>query len=117
MVNASLPRRKAVNERMVNFGAPDLFLVTNLLNKQFIPAVISSRRAFSWREENQTSYCKINIFFTCDLPLNRTKCRIFSIKWARKCPLNMFWPRVLTMNGPLAAAARRSAALLLLYFL
>ena len=27
MVNGSLPRREGVNERMVNFGAPDLFLV------------------------------------------------------------------------------------------
>jgi hypothetical protein len=27
MVNASLPRRKAVNESVVNFGARDLFLV------------------------------------------------------------------------------------------
>ena len=35
-----------VNKKMVKMVAPDLFPVISLLNKQFIPTAITSRRAF-----------------------------------------------------------------------
>ena len=34
-----------LNTKLVNRSAPELFPVTNLINKQFIPAAITSRRA------------------------------------------------------------------------
>ena len=44
MVTDSL-LRLFVNPNLVNSSAPDLFPVTNLLNKHFIPAAITSRQA------------------------------------------------------------------------
>jgi hypothetical protein len=51
-----------VNLFMVNGSAPELFLVTNLLNKQFIPAAITSRRALFPAGSNSTKPLKIKTF-------------------------------------------------------
>jgi hypothetical protein len=44
LVNHSFAAR-VINRKVVNSSAPDLFPVTNMLNKHFIPAAITSRRA------------------------------------------------------------------------
>jgi hypothetical protein len=64
-----------------------------VLNKQFIPAAIISRRAFFQAGSKSAMSLKKRFSLAYDLPLNRTKC-------TSKSPLNMFRRRKLTLRTP-----------------
>jgi hypothetical protein len=60
-VNQSLPRL-CFNPKMVKMSAPELFPLTIVLNKHFIPAAITSLRGFIPAGSNSAISLKANNF-------------------------------------------------------